>query len=247
MGNERDDTSVAQPPDPEDVRLVRQALSGSREAFNDLIDRHDSSVLRLLERMVGNAAEDLRQKVLLKAYDALEQYKPTHPFRGWILKIAYNAAIDFYRSRKQSSEVSAEELEEWQRDDTPLQDRVLEIKQLWSHSRELMLDWVERYLASDRHQNVRMAITMSLDGYHGDWSAIAEACDYRTKDAARNSVKTQIKKALASPEALRDACAIAHAIKVNCEVLGLAPGSILFLGLIDLNDIERSHEEDHCS
>ena len=56
-------------------------------------------VYGLLVRMVGNrdTAEDLTQETLLRAFRALETYRPEGKFRAWIFRIASNQARDWIR------------------------------------------------------------------------------------------------------------------------------------------------------
>lgn len=52
--------------------------------------------------MVGRweEAEDVTQEAFLKAFAALNRYDPRRRFSSWMLKIAYNTAIDHIRRRR---------------------------------------------------------------------------------------------------------------------------------------------------
>lgn len=244
MGSEKLTQSIRNPPDPEDFRLVKLALGGSNEAFDELDRRHRDNVLRFIARMLGRKADaqDLTQQTFLKARNKLRQYKPTHPFRAWIIRIARNTTLDFIQENKRDPEDSWPEKKDFDSKEA-LQDRKLEIKQLWHRSRELMIGWIEEYMPSEGQKNSRKALIMSLDGHHKDWQAIADKCGYLNKETARVAVYNQITKALKSPQALEAARAIAATIAADCQGLGFKPGTLRFLGLIDLNRIENSNEE----
>lgn len=67
----------------EDRREVARVLSGDVEAFAVLVDRHQGRIVSHLTRLVGRSdAEDLAQDTFVRAYQAIERFDPTYPFRG---------------------------------------------------------------------------------------------------------------------------------------------------------------------
>jgi RNA polymerase sigma-70 factor, ECF subfamily len=78
-----------------DQRLVRATLNGDLRAFDGLVERHRDVVFRVAARIVGSddAAEDVTQDAFLRAFHRLERYRGDAPFRTWLLRIAYNAAV----------------------------------------------------------------------------------------------------------------------------------------------------------
>lgn len=83
--------------------LVLRAANGDAEAFGDLYVRHLDEIYRYVFYRVGNErrAEDLTEQVFLKAWEAMEEYEPRgHPFSSWLYRIAHNAVVDHYRSRR---------------------------------------------------------------------------------------------------------------------------------------------------
>lgn len=89
-------------PAPEDIDLVREALSGSQDAFRELVVRYQGPILSLVRRMVRNPslAEDLAQEVFVKAFRALHSFDQQRKFSSWLFKIAHNTAIDQLRRRQ---------------------------------------------------------------------------------------------------------------------------------------------------
>ena len=75
-----------------DGALVRRALDGDGKAFTELVDRHAAACLRYATRMLGERsdAEDVTQETFLRAYNALESYDDTLPFRTWLFSILIN-------------------------------------------------------------------------------------------------------------------------------------------------------------
>jgi RNA polymerase sigma-70 factor (ECF subfamily) len=86
--------------DAEVVDAVRRCLAGDREAFRTVVVRFDGPVYRLMVRLCGDpqAARDLTQEALLKAFAALAQYDPTRRFVSWLYRIAINACTDRARA-----------------------------------------------------------------------------------------------------------------------------------------------------
>src|ERR1051325_1346317 len=94
----------SRPVDPTEARLVQRAVAGDREAFGDLYERHLAAIYRYIFYRVGEAreAEDLTETVFLKAWQALNGYRPTEaPFAVWLYRIAHNLLVDRHRTRKE--------------------------------------------------------------------------------------------------------------------------------------------------
>ena len=87
----------------DDVPLVQAfQRTGDEAHFKALVDRHRSSVFRLVLSLLGvghrAAAEELTQDVFLKVYQKLDQFRGEAKFSTWLYRIAYNQAVD-YRAR----------------------------------------------------------------------------------------------------------------------------------------------------
>jgi RNA polymerase sigma-70 factor (ECF subfamily) len=83
--------------------LIAQAIAGNREAFGDLYERHLAAIYRYVFYRVGDRrdAEDLTETVFVKAWEALDRYRPTEaPFTAWLYRIAHNLLIDAHRTRR---------------------------------------------------------------------------------------------------------------------------------------------------
>lgn len=85
-----------------DERLVAAVLSGEREAFSELVGRHQRGVLAFAARMTGDreAAPDIAQETFLKAFCALASFDPKFRFSTWLYRIASNCAVDHLRRRR---------------------------------------------------------------------------------------------------------------------------------------------------
>jgi RNA polymerase sigma-70 factor (ECF subfamily) len=85
----------------DDAALAARATTGSREAFGELVSRHQAAVRRVARAVTGDEhdADDAAQEAFLSALDRLETYDRKRPFGPWLMRIATNAAIDLLRRR----------------------------------------------------------------------------------------------------------------------------------------------------
>jgi RNA polymerase sigma-70 factor (ECF subfamily) len=82
--------------------LIEQAQSGDREAFEQLVRRHDRDILRLAFHMLGNREEarEVFQETFLKAFRSLGRFRFESSFYTWIYRIATNVSLDHLRKRQ---------------------------------------------------------------------------------------------------------------------------------------------------
>lgn len=84
-----------------DAALAARASDGDRDAFGELVRRHQAAVRRACRAVTGHEhdADDAAQDAFLSALDRIETYDPKRPFGPWLMRIATNAAIDLLRRR----------------------------------------------------------------------------------------------------------------------------------------------------
>src|SRR5215510_15699850 len=89
------------PTDLEDRALVARARSGSREALEDLVRRHQGWIYNIAVRMLAHPhdAEDATQEILLKAVTRLSSFEDRSSFRTWLYRIAVNHVLNMQRGR----------------------------------------------------------------------------------------------------------------------------------------------------
>src|SRR4051812_6881824 len=87
-----------------DAYLVSQYIKGNEEAFAQLLKRHKSKVYTTIYLIVRDQyiAEDLLQETFIKAIKKLRSgsYNEEGKFLPWIVRIAHNLAIDYFRREK---------------------------------------------------------------------------------------------------------------------------------------------------
>lgn len=108
-----------------DARWVEQCLDGDREAFAQLIARHQQSVFNLAMSMTnqnyGDATE-LTQDTFVRAFQKLHSYRSQYAFRNWVMTICSNLAKNRFRGvtrRRQAEETYLERNPGWDYRDDP--------------------------------------------------------------------------------------------------------------------------------
>ncbi len=93
----------------EDRDLIASAQLGDRQAFGELVCRHQEHVVNVIYRMCGDPrlAEDAAQEAFVRVWQNLNNYKPQYAFRSWLYRIAANAALDALRRERPSVEIGA--------------------------------------------------------------------------------------------------------------------------------------------
>lgn len=83
-------------------QLVARFVAGDQDAFAELVETYQRPVYNLTYRMLGEAgeAEDAAQEAFLRAYQHIDRYDATRPFKTWLLSIASNYCIDKLRKRR---------------------------------------------------------------------------------------------------------------------------------------------------
>jgi RNA polymerase sigma-70 factor (ECF subfamily) len=103
--------------DDEVSRLLEKARSGDRQAFRAVVAAHERKVFLLAYSLLRNREDalDVVQETFLRLYQKMDTYAEGRNFRGWLLQIAKNLAIDYYRKnngrrREHESETSLDDL-----------------------------------------------------------------------------------------------------------------------------------------
>ena len=88
--------------DAEDVRLMQLASAGDMDAFEQLVERHQTLVAGTVGRMLGSNAdvEDVAQQVFVRVWKSAKRYEPRAKFTTWLLKITRNLVFNEMRRRK---------------------------------------------------------------------------------------------------------------------------------------------------
>ena len=93
-----------------DKELLNQYLEGDKSAISTLINKHNRRVRDYLYTMVKDRdiADDIAQETFIKAIKVIDEgrYTDNGKFLSWVLRIAHNRALDYFRSQKTNTKVN---------------------------------------------------------------------------------------------------------------------------------------------
>ena len=93
-----------------DQTLLEMYHQGDREAVSQLLERHARRVRDYVRIMVkdDDVADDLTQEVLIKVVKVLDEgrYVDKGRFQPWLLRVAHNRVLDYFRAQKQVKTVN---------------------------------------------------------------------------------------------------------------------------------------------
>lgn len=96
-----------------DRALLNNYLSGDRSAISELIERHSQRVRNYIGMMVkdNDIADDIFQETFIKAVRVIDEgrYVDSGKFLSWVLRIAHNRVLDYFRREKASKQVNESE------------------------------------------------------------------------------------------------------------------------------------------
>ncbi|MEE4176294.1 MAG: sigma-70 family RNA polymerase sigma factor [Bacteroides sp.] len=87
-----------------DQELIRQFINGDHDSLEELIKRHQRKVFSYILLIVKDKhlAEDIFQDTFIKVINTLRagSYNEEGKFLPWVMRIAHNLIIDFFRKSK---------------------------------------------------------------------------------------------------------------------------------------------------
>lgn len=94
----------------DDRQLVQECLKGSKNAFEQLVEKYHKVIFNLAYRMAGKTddAEDITQTAFIKAYEKLESYNPKFEFYSWLYRIAVNESLNFLKARRKHKDLDTD-------------------------------------------------------------------------------------------------------------------------------------------
>jgi RNA polymerase sigma factor (sigma-70 family) len=89
---------------PKDSELITSYRGGNVSSFEQLFEKYKSKVLTTIYLIVKDqeVAEDLLQDVFIKVLHTLnsDKYNEEGKFQPWLMRIAHNLAVDYFRKNK---------------------------------------------------------------------------------------------------------------------------------------------------
>lgn len=93
-----------------DNELIERFIGGDDGCFEQLLNRHKNKVFSYINLYIREkaVAEDIFQDTFLKVLQSLksDRYKDDGKFLSWVMRIAHNLIIDFFRKEKQLNQIS---------------------------------------------------------------------------------------------------------------------------------------------
>ena len=93
--------------------LLKHYLSGDSSAMSSLIERHSRRVRDYIRMLVKDrdVAEDIFQETFVKVVRVIDEgrYCDNGKFLSWVLRIAHNQVIDYFRAQRQNKTVTEAE------------------------------------------------------------------------------------------------------------------------------------------
>lgn len=87
-----------------DQELIRQFINGDHASLEELIKRHQRKVFSYILLIIKDKhlAEDIFQDTFIKVINTLRagSYNEEGKFLPWVMRIAHNLIIDFFRKSK---------------------------------------------------------------------------------------------------------------------------------------------------
>jgi len=162
-------SDVGTPDDP-DSDLVCEAQSGNKDAFEELVRRHNRRVFGTLAGILGDLddARDATQEAFLKAYEHIGCFERRSKFSTWLTSIAVNTATENLRRRRPTQSLDEVEIDE---DFRPRQ------VQQWANDPEEILS------ATQRNSLVREAV-LRLPYKYRVAILLRDISQFSTEDAA---------------------------------------------------------------
>ncbi len=86
-------------PDTNDHELLRRIAADDRDAFRELVNRHQSRIVTLAYRFLGrwDAAEDVGQDALVRVFEHARRIRPQAKFTTWLYRVVANLCWDSRR------------------------------------------------------------------------------------------------------------------------------------------------------
>jgi RNA polymerase sigma factor (sigma-70 family) len=99
--------AVTKPASQSDAGLVLSAQAGDKDAFGELIDRHQPMVVALVRRLIGSGAmaTDAAQEAAVTALVGLSRLRSPDRFGAWYAGIALNIARRWLRAARPAAQI----------------------------------------------------------------------------------------------------------------------------------------------
>ena len=180
-----------------DQVLVTRVRAGDKHAFDLLVTKYQSRIVKLVGRFVRNTsdAEDVTQEAFIKAYRAIGRFRGDSAFYTWLYRIAINTAKNYLVAQDRRTPVGGLESAE-----PEVMERDARFKDLDTPENNVLSDEIRSTLlgAIDALPNdLRTAVTLrELEGLSYEEIADAMECPIGTVRSRIFRAREAINKSL---------------------------------------------------
>ncbi|WP_424963306.1 RNA polymerase sigma factor [Ekhidna sp.] len=85
-----------------EAELIDRILKGEWRHYAILVDKYEARVFNYVNYLMGNRedAEEIVQDTFVKAYRFLKEFRGDASFSTWLIRIAHNTCLTFFRKKK---------------------------------------------------------------------------------------------------------------------------------------------------
>ena len=173
----------------DDRELVRRAQADDKEAFEELVRRHQHRVFAVAGGILRRRedVEDIAQQVFVKAYLSLKRFDQRAAFSTWLYKITVNECWDLLRKKKVRPLLYESDLSEEQARQYDSPEKLASFQPDTSETLEAR-EYVDGLLAGIDERDRMMLILKEVEGFAVE--EIAEMLDLNA-----NTVKVRLFRA----------------------------------------------------
>lgn len=181
-----------------DARLIKKVQHGDKQAFDQLVQKYQCRILKLVSRYIHEPADamDIAQESFIKAYRALNKFRGDSAFYTWLYRIAINTAKNHVITEAKKSFDSTIEIQdaEMSVNRNVIKEYSVPEKNLLDDELETVINEVIKKLPDD----LKMAITLrEVDGLTYEEIAGVMDCPIGTVRSrifrAREAIERRIK------------------------------------------------------
>ena len=173
----------------DDRELVRRAQADDKEAFEELVRRHQHRVFAVAGGILRRRedVEDIAQQVFVKAYLSLKRFDQRAAFSTWLYKITVNECWDLLRKKKVRPLLYESDLSEEQARQYDSPEKLASFQPDTSETLEAR-EYVDGLLAGIDERDRMMLILKEVEGF-----AVEEIAEMLELNA--NTVKVRLFRA----------------------------------------------------
>ena len=97
--------------DVSNAELVKKSQLGDKNAFEELVRRHQELVFSLAYKLTGNRelANDVAQEAFIRAWKAIQKFRGDSTFSTWIYRITVNSAWTIRKKAKKHNTLNIDD------------------------------------------------------------------------------------------------------------------------------------------